>query len=256
MNWSSQRKFLYAFAVIIFILACGVYLARGFLFKEPTCNDGIKNGFEIGVDCGGTCALKCVQEISPLSVKWSRAVKTSSSTYDLVAMISNKNIDNASRYFTYIFTVYDEQGGVLGVFNGTTTAPIDGDFPLVMQNIHVPREAVSVTTDINDQLHYAVASKPTSFPLKVSNVLYEGDRDASRVYASISNTKRVTFLNIPVRVVLFDVQDNAFAVGETVVPFLDKEETKVLSFVWPYQLPQKPSKTRVYPILNPFVPSQ
>ena len=32
------------------------------LWLAPTCTDGIQNGGETGIDCGGSCPLKCDSE--------------------------------------------------------------------------------------------------------------------------------------------------------------------------------------------------
>lgn len=75
-----------------------------------------------------------------------------------------------------------------------------------------------------------------------------------RGYAQINNTKRVTFSNVPVKVLLYDVDNNVFATGETIIPFLDKEEQRLITFTWTEQFQVAPNKIRVYPILDPFSP--
>jgi hypothetical protein len=179
-------------------------------------------------------------------------MKTGSSTYDLVAMITNKNIDNASRSLAYRFTLYDNEGNELGRHTGSITPPIDGDFPIILQNINVEKGIVSrVVTDLLDQPHYAVRSKPKSPTIKVTGTRYEPGQ-VSRVYAFINNTKQVELENIPVKVILFDISDNAYAVGDTIVPYLGKEESVSISFLWPYQFRDPPAKIRIYPLLDPF----
>lgn len=255
MNWYTQRRFMYGGAVLFFITAFALYTLRDSLFPAPTCFDSVKNGNENGIDCGGTCSLKCTQDIVPLTVSWSRALKTSSTTYDFVAMISNKNIDNSPRALPYTFTALSNDGTVLAVVSGTTSAPVDGEFPIVRQNIllsDIPKELV---THITDGPHFGVKELPTSPTLRILSTRYEAG-SIPRVYTVISNTKRVTVSNLPVRVLLYDINGNSFATGETLIPFLDKEQTKEISFTWNTPFASAPTRILVYPIFDPFSSSQ
>lgn len=252
MEWQTRRKFLYALAGIIITLAVAVYILRDIVFPAPTCFDNRQNGYEAGLDCGGTCDIRCSSEVSPLVVLWSRAIPVSKTTYDLVAMVSNKNIDNAAHSISYVFTVYDSKGLVMQEVKGETLAPVDGDFPIIQQSVPlsgVPRE---VTLQVKDDLHYRVHEKPTSPTLRISNEHYEPG-STPRVYATLQNTKRITILKLPVRVVLYDQQGNVFAAGETTIPRLEKEEVKDITFTWKSPLPYPPTRIRVYPIFDPFL---
>lgn len=252
MDWQTRRKIIYALATVITIGAITVYFLRDVLFPEPTCFDKKQNGYEVGADCGGMCSLRCTSEVAPLTVLWAQAIKTTKVSYDLVAMVSNKNIDNASNEISYTFTVYNKQGTAIGEMKGKTLAPVDGDFPIIKQSIAIPQEPYKVTLQIEDGPHYKVHEKPTSPTLSIANERYEQGA-IPRVYATIRNNKRTTVSDLPIRIVLYDENNNAYAVGETYVARLDKEEIKDISVTWDAPLPFAPTRIRVYPIFNPFV---
>lgn len=252
MDWQTRRKIIYAVTTLFTVASVSVYLLRERIFPTPTCFDTKQNGYEVGIDCGGICSLRCYSEVTPLEVLWSRAIKTSSATYDLVAMVSNKNIDNASHDILYTFTMYNKKGGIIGEFKSTTIAPVDGDFPIIKQSIVSKQLPYKVTLQIEDRPHYKVNEKPTSPTLRITNEKYEPG-SIPRVYALITNTKRTTVHNLPIKVVLFDGDDNAYAVGETFISRLEKEEAKEISFTWDSPLPYPPVRIRVYPIFDPFV---
>ncbi len=249
--WELKRKLMYGFAVLITLLGVGVYFARGILFPDPTCFDGKFNGFETGVDCGGTCSLVCKQDVATLSVTWAKAVRVSTSTYDLVALVTNSNIDNASHELGYTFAVYDTDGNLIKSYSGSTTAPLDGKFPLIIQNIKLDTQPGTVVATITDTNHFKVNESPTSPTIKVTGRRYE-KTDISRLYVTIANTKRLLIHDLPVRVLLFDSEDNVYAVGQTVVPTLDKEQTKEIIVTWNPPLPFAPTRIDVYPIFDPF----
>ncbi len=251
MDWSSQRKVIYGIAFGTIVIAICVYVFRDTLFPAPTCFDKKQNGFEAGLDCGGTCSMRCSNEVVPISTAWARALKISTDKYDFVGMASNKNIDNAPRSVTYTFTAYDSRGVVLTVASGTTIVPVDGEFPIIAQNINLSKEPKELILDITDGPHYIVNDLPTSPSVRILNSRYEAG-NIPHVYATVINTKRVAISNLVVRTVLFDADDNAYGAGETVIPFLDKEGSQNISFTWDNSFEITPTKIRVYPIFDPF----
>ncbi len=251
MNWDTRRKLIYATSVIIIIAATTIFFLRGTIFPAPTCVDHKQNGYEVGIDCGGECALRCTQEVSPFTVLWAKAIQSGKGVYDIVGMINNNNIDNASRETGYLFTLYDTQGQVLGTIYGSTTIPLGGKSPIVIQNFPLQETPANILLTLSDTLHYKVQESPTSPTIKIITSRYEPG-SIPRVYTMIKNTKRVAIANLPVRVLLFDDNDNVYAVGQTVVPSLDKEEIKEIVFTWGQPLPSPPTRTLVYPIFNPF----
>ena len=252
MDWQTRRKLLYALIIIVITGAISVFYFKDILFPSPTCDDAKKNGYEVDVDCGGICALRCQSEVEPLVVLWSKAIKSSPTTYDLVAMVSNKNINNSAHEVTYIFSIYNSNGGIIQELKGATITPIDGDFPIVKQSIVLKQIPYNVTMRITDAPHYKVNEKPTSPTLRIGEERYEPGT-IPRVYAMVKNTKRMTVSNVPVRVVLYDQNGNVYAAGETVIPKLEKEEIKEISFTWDGPLSSTPTRIRVYTIFDPFL---
>jgi hypothetical protein len=255
IEWAWKRKIIYGSATVLTIALVLVYLFRATLFPTPTCFDNKQNNFETGIDCGGSCALRCSQEVIPLSVSWARALPTSSSTYDFAALISNKNIDNAPRQILYTFVAYDKEGKEMRRVAGKTVTPIDGDFPVVVQNIALPERPAEVSATIVANVpHYSVSEKPTSPTLRITGTRYETG-SIPRVYATISNTKRLLLRDVPVRALLYDADGNVYAAGQTIIPSLEKESSRDVVFTWDRAFEFPPTKIRIFPILDPFLGS-
>lgn len=252
MKWAERRKFIYGFSVAVFVIAVVIYLLRGVIAPTPTCSDNKQNGYESGVDCGGACALRCTAEVQTQRIIWARALETAPNTYDLVAFISNKNIDSATPSLMYTFTAYDNDGNVLIVATGTTPSLLDGEFPIIIQGVRLPVELKNVTADLYPGKYFAIKNPSISSSVSVSNIRYEGG-DNPKVFANVINTKRTTFTDLPVRVILYDIEGNAYGAGETIIPFLDKESSAQVSFVWKQAFQNNPVKIRVYPIVDPFI---
>lgn len=255
MNWGSKRKFIYAAGVIVTMILIAIYVFRDTLFPTPSCFDQKQNGYEIGVDCGGVCSLRCSSEVIPLSVVWARVVQTSSTTYDYGALVSNKNIDNAPKGIGYTFTAYDAQGKIIDTRSGQTVAPVDGEFPIIEQRFHITGIPASVSATVTANVpHFKVLENPTIPTIRISGTRYE-QISIPRVYSTLTNTKRLVLRNIPVRAVLYDGNGNAYAFGQTIIPELGKEESKEVVFTWDRAFANPPSQIRIFPILDPFLGS-
>jgi hypothetical protein len=254
--WDTRRKIIYALAAGISLSVIAVLVAYSFkdaIFPQPTCFDKKQNGFELGVDCGGTCSLMCSQEIKPLTSTWAKAIPVRGDLYDLAAMIINTNINNASSKTSYTFTVYGANGNVIGTFSDSVVAPIDSIFPVIIQNVLLKEPPRNVILEITDDTHVRVPEHSAVSLIQVKNKRFENG-SISRVYATIVNTRRIEIRDLPVKVVLFDVNNNAYAVGQTVIPFLDKEGVREIIVTWGGQFSAQPDSIGVYPIIDPFLP--
>lgn len=252
MNWSSRRKIIYGASFSALLLAFVVYKASPLLFPQPTCFDTKKNGYELGIDCGGLCMLTCQSEIEPLSVVWARAVPVSLGEYDFVAMLSNKNTTNAPQGVAYTFIALDKEGKVMTSVDGVSTVVTDGDFPIISHSVELDTAPASVIVRLSQPPYYKTPEKPELPAVRSLGWVYEPG-SISRVTVTLKNTTQTTFLKTPVRIVLFDSQNNAIGVGESIVPSLGKEEEKEVVFTWHGVFAKAPTTVRIYPIIDPFI---
>ncbi len=251
MYWATKRKIIYAFASVTILIIFFLYEFRSVVFPDPTCFDTKKNGYESGIDCGGTCSLRCTADIALVSVDWATALKTSRNTYDFVGMLSNKNINSAPVSLSYIFIALNKKGEVMKTSVGSTTSLTDSSFPIISQNISLTEEPGSLLVRVTQAPYYATAEKPRSPFVQVSDFRYEPG-SISRIYVTIKNTTRNIYLKLPIRMVAYDENNNVVVVGESILPSLEKEEIKEIAFTWHYLLPTTPTKFRAYPIISPF----
>lgn len=251
MEWATKRKIIYAVATILLVISFVVYKTRTIIFPTPTCFDNKKNGFESDVDCGGTCSLRCISEVSMIEVDWVNAIKTSNNTYDFAGMLSNKNINSAPLSISYVFTAINKNGDVIKNVKGDTNVLVSGNFPVIKQNVELLEKPAKLLLKLQQNPYYATFENPKVPFVRVSNFSYESG-SISRIYVDIVNTTRNVYLKLPLRMVAFDEYDNAIAVGESIIPSLDKEEQKQVVFVWHSPLSSTPTKVRAYPIISPF----
>jgi hypothetical protein len=251
MDWSTKRKLLYAFSVIFFVIAVIVFSLREVIFPSPTCFDNKKNNFEINVDCGGGCDKKCTEEVTPLTPLFSQAISLSNGQYDIVALISNANIDNAAKSFSYTFYFYNKEGGLISTLTDTSIQPLDGKFPLYIPNVTLSEVPFKTLITLATSTHFKVKESPLTPTLRVRDIRFERDNNA-RVTASVFNTKRFELRDIEFIAFLYDEKENVYGVSKTLIPFIGKEDTKNATFVFDASVKKEPTRVVVYPLLDPF----
>ncbi len=252
MDWATRRKITYAVAIIILIVVYSLYHYRSVISPAPTCFDGKANGLESGVDCGGPCSLICQNDTKPLTVEWSSFIKTEPNTYDLVAYVSNKNINSDPMSTTYNFSLVNKSGVVIYEGKGEIVAPINSSFPIILQNIHLENIPSKLIVSLSSGQFFKTKLDGNKKLININSSKIEEGKDISRAYATIVNNTLDTLLNVKVDVVLFDENKNVVGVGETFIEKLEGEESREIIWTWNTPFESKPLTIEVYPIINPF----
>lgn len=138
------KQFVYGLVFIIVIVLVIIAFYAFFLKPASSCFDGIKNGGEQGIDCGGPCAKLCLPTgTQPISEIGAVDVFTPLAGHvTLLAQVVNPNANFAASVFDYTFNLYDSAGNILGTIPGTSFIYADQTKYLV-----VPNQAVSGTVD-------------------------------------------------------------------------------------------------------------
>ena len=107
--------------VVFVVLAVIIAFGAWYFWPRANCTDGLKNGSEEDVDCGGTCPNQCLGEI-PVQPKllWKRFFPARAGFADLGAMVENRNVRLGAKSFKYHFELYAQDGIFLGKADGET----------------------------------------------------------------------------------------------------------------------------------------
>ncbi len=98
------------YLTILALLAWGFYLIA--LKSPPTCSDGVQNGNETGVDCGGLCVACEIKKLKPLSLS-PATLFGFDRVYSVGAELRNPNMSFGAEDFSYEVNFYDEAGKIL-----------------------------------------------------------------------------------------------------------------------------------------------
>ena len=251
MNWSTMKKVSYAFGIFVLIVSGLVYGFRQQLFPNPTCNDNKQNGYEAGVDCGGLCARKCVNEVLPISVIWANTFLVSNGVYDIAAMLTNKNSDSAPISLSADVLVQDSFGRPLFQKKIVVIPFAEVEMPIIIPNVALQGIPAKVIVTLHEGVSYKLDSITKTTQISIVRTRFENG-DIPRLYATVKNVTRTPRTTVPISAVLYDETHTPIATGQTFVERLEKDQEQIVVFTWKHRFPSPPALIRVFPALSAF----
>lgn len=233
MSWATERRFSYALgtALALLILTGGIFFALN--YEPASCNDRVYNGTELGVDCGGSCALLCSFEAAPLRVLWSRIFEVSPGRYNAVAYVENPNRHAGVREIGYVFRVVDDRNTIIAQRQGTTFITPNGISPLfesdIRTDVAVPARIFFEFTE--EPLWYRAQAIGQALSVMDTRLLDTATRP--RIDAMLLNNSLAEFKDVEVVGVVFAADGNAVAASRTIVDVLSKNTSLPIVFTWP-----------------------
>jgi hypothetical protein len=232
-SWSQRRKSVYA--LIVFVVVVGAIGVPAFylFYKAPTCSDGLMNGSETGVDCGGSCQRLCQTSFLAPSLAWTRFEQVSPGFYNLAAYVVNPNIDAEALSVPYHITLYDDRGVLITDTVGKVTLPPH-------RNTLAFQGAVNVGKRIPSKALFEFTSPPDWHKKKdglasiaIGDKKYLEDELGSSLTVTVKNTSVYPLYNIGVYVVLYDKDGNALGFSKTSLDEIPAKGSTLAPFTWP-----------------------
>jgi Mg-chelatase subunit ChlD len=234
-KWAFWRRVQYGsgFLVLCALIIVPVYLT--YFVVEPTCTDGLMNGDERGVDCGGSCFLICAFDIVPPTIVWAESFKVLDGQYNAVAYIENTNREVGTPALSYTFKLYDDEG-LITERTGVTVLPPDGVYPIFEGRIQTEARIPTRTTIEFD-------TDTIWRPGEVGRDQFTLDRrelkDADnlpRLVTQISNTSLDTANDVEIVAVIFDSQKRPLTASRTLLAEFEGRTSEEVTFTWPHPI--------------------
>ena len=260
-TWRQRRKSIFIIILVFLFLSYTAYKVYPYFNVAPTCSDNKQNGDELGVDCGGSCQLTCPTQVIPFNVRFAKAVKTETGLYDLVALVENKNSDKdtSDGNIDYTFNVYDKSGVIIKTVSGTTTVVLGQIFPVIVQNVQIDlgdsgNGLGEVGFQIRNNRSWKKANPiyANSFFQIYDTNFEQNKNNISQLNVTLQNLTTATFRNFPVRVMLYDENNNLIAVNETFVKEVKGKSPEDVIFTWRSPISTAAPKINVYPVITPY----
>lgn len=241
LSWAQTQKLkLVVGAALIVAVALVLWLL---LPERSSCSNGVRDGGERGVDCGGSCKLLCRGEAIDPIVQFARAVPVAPSLWGAVAYVENKNENTGARNAPYAFKLYDEHNLLLFERYGAAYIPPRKVFAIFEGRMYAgDRVPTRATFAFTAPPRFEVI--PDEVVLSVRNKRFFTTENGSRLEATLANPILSPLSEIEATAALFDQSGNIFAASATKLHRLAPSGTAALSFTWPISL-NTPSRVEI-----------
>ncbi len=232
-SWSQRRKLIYGGIAALVVCAAIFLLAFFFFYKAPTCFDGVRNGNEQGVDCGGSCQRLCPSAFLAPSVSWTRLEQVAPGLYNVAAYVINPNPTAGAALVPYHVILYDDQGVEITEYDGTMTLPPH-------RNALAFNGAVSTGKRIPSRALFELTAAPNWLSeadplaaLSVGDKTYSEDASGASLSVVLKDTAVDPVGRTSVYAVLYDKDGNALGFSKTILDGIPAYGSAVAPFTWP-----------------------
>jgi len=90
--WAFWRRTQYVAGIMVFLSLVSLVVYAKYFYEPANCFDGLLNGDERGIDCGGGCVRICAIDVLPPKALWAQSFRVTDGQYNAVAYIENKNL--------------------------------------------------------------------------------------------------------------------------------------------------------------------
>lgn len=247
-SWAQRRKSTYATIILILALGAVGIPAFYFFYTPPSCTDGMKNGDEQGVDCGGSCQRLCASAFFVPSVAWSRLQNVAPGLYNVATYIINPNVKAGAVSVPYHVIIYDDQGVQITEYTGKVTLP-PGRNTLAFKGAvdmgkRIPAKALFEFTKAPE---WKVQNDPLA-AVTIGHKEYNEDTSSASLSVPINNTGLNQIGTTDVYAVLYDKDGNALGFSKTILDTIPSYGSTVAPFTWPVSFDHKVITIEVLPV--------
>lgn len=204
-----------------------------FLYEEPTCFDGKKNGNEAGVDCGGACEKVCPFQAADVIIHWDNAFQVRPSSWSAVAVVENPN-DAVAFNVPYSFKLLDEDGILISEVSGQTYIPAGRRFAIYESDISVGnREPVRDFFEFETESAVWMRSEAPDPSIEVLETRLSETETGARLFATLGNPQVAPIENIEAVGILYDIDGNMIASSRTFIDEIEGQGERDVVFTWP-----------------------
>ncbi len=244
MSWATTRQILFALGVLLVVGAVGAAFYFSFFFTPASCDDGVQNRSEEGIDCGGECPRLC--SAPAVSTLWARSVVVAPGVYHAVALVRNPDT-RASGNVPYTVSLFDKDNILVAVRDGEL-ALSPGETSVLFEANVITGERIPTRTFVDIGQGAFIREERSTPPVKILS--FSSDNEAGRLTAVIENQTLFAIQETTVSALLFNESDILTDASQTVVENLGGKERREIVFTWqkPFLIP--PTRIDIIPYVS------
>ena len=237
-SWSTKRKLKIIGGIILLCLIIAILIYFIFIKEKPNCNDGIRNGNEEGIDCGGECSEVCAFRATSVNNLWSKAFLVEDGVYNIVALIENPNFDYNLKA-DYDIKAYNKKGVLVYQNNDKISLFPAEKRALFLPSIVVKGEQISKVFIKFNQINSLKKAEPEENIIKVISRTLSENFGQTKLTINLKNDSLYPLRKIEIVGILYDKNGNAIQAGKTFINYLNKREEKKVFMTWPGSISDK-----------------
>ncbi|MBI4066025.1 hypothetical protein HY412_02460 [Candidatus Kaiserbacteria bacterium] len=251
MSWAARRRFFILLIIGAVVIAFLAVLSIATFYKTPTCTDGVKNQDEDGIDCGGSCAYLCTEQMYSPTVLFTKALQYNSGRTDVIAMIENKNAAAAAKNVQYRITLYGAGQSLVQQVTGTLDLPAGARVPIYAPGITSGKQKVvnAFLDVIPSSLRWFTATSDVRVVPIVLNTKHTGASTTPRIEAILSNQNISAMTSVKVVILVRNESGDVIAASSTIVPSIPPQGQATAAFTWNSEFTSALASIEVVPII-------
>ncbi|HEU4677465.1 MAG TPA: vWA domain-containing protein [Candidatus Paceibacterota bacterium] len=231
--WAFWRRVEYGAAFLVLCAGIGTGLYYMYGYEAPTCFDGLQNGDERNVDCGGVCQRICPMDITMPTALWAESFKVVNGQYNAVAYVENRNKDIGSPELSYTFKLFDAQGALITERSGTTVLPPDGVYPIFEGRIMTGDRVPAYTSiEFGEDILWRKGSVGRDQFTLEKRELVNAD-SLPKLTANLRNSSLDEAEDVEIVATIFDSQKHPLTAARTVLKYFPGRTSEDVVFTWP-----------------------
>ena len=246
-NVFMRSRFLKHLIYGLFYIIVFGFLGYGFFVyfsPLPSCVDGVQNGDETGLDCGGDCLPCAVKDLRPLRVVGTDLLPVTATESTAVIRLENPNVTYGSTDFSYIVTGHDAGGETRVLFSGSSFI-----YPGEIKYIVLPALTVDRSIIAADTVVSVLAWAPRGDWKPVSMETRQVSASSNGLFTTVSGIVRssepVLFPEVNVSAVFYNSDGVLIGASRTSISDLKSFEERHFQITHP-ALPFDPSRLRLF----------
>ena len=254
--WQKKRQRRIFIIIGVFFLIVLAFIFFTLTNKQANCFDGVMNGGETGVDCGGTCQNVCKEEAHEIVVWWERPFKVASGVYNVVAYFENQNLDAAIKDLDYEFRLYSKDNILVSqpIVARTFLAPNKRSVIFEPGIQTGEQEAYTVFFKTSTNKKWQKVDNTFAFNLfQTGEPLLTNQDVAPKLQVSVKNVTLQNFREIPVTAIVYNQRGNAIASSRTYIDEISQNSEAIAYFSWPEPFSDTVSRIEIIPRVDPFI---
>lgn len=248
-----QRAITTGIAVCV-LLFLGYVVYQLFFTTKPTCFDGVQNGDERGIDCGGSCVQVCQSDTRNVVIEWARTTRVAGDVYNAVAYVENQNRNAGIGEISYVFRIYDDNNIIIAERFGTTfIQPNERAVifePSIMTGNRIPYETFFEFTSAPTWV--TTSERYERRVITVGEQTLKNTDTRPRLEATIRNTTLQPVYDIEAVAIIYDQEGIARATSATTVEAILGSDTATVLFTWPEAFAFSVARAEIIPKINVF----